>query len=243
MDVNALLNSVLGNTGAGIDRTLSAAKNSGLSSGLVGGAAAGGLAALLLSNKKARKFGTKALQYGGMAAIGGLAYKAWRDYKAGQAAPGTQSQSQPRASASPQPPSGSIFDLARQQSAPATEDIRLSLIQAMISAAKADGHIDAEERTRIEERISQLEIGQEEQMFLVDALNAPSDPIAIARLSTCEEHAAELYVASALALDIDTPDETRYLQRLADALRLPEELRTRLEAESVRAVSTLAQSA
>ena len=241
MDVNALLNSVLGNAGAGIDRTVSAAKNSGLSSGLVGGAAAGGLAALLLSNKKARKFGTKALQYGGMVAVGGLAYKAWRDYKAGQAAQEVQQRS--TAPAYPQPPSGSIFDLANQKSTLADEGIRLSLVQAMISAAKADGHIDAAERTRIEERISQLEIGHEEQMFLVDALNAPSDPIAIARLCVCEEHAAELYLASALALDIDTPDETRYLQRLADALRLPDELRARLEAESVRAVGTLAQSA
>ncbi|MEX0694242.1 MAG: tellurite resistance TerB family protein [Rhodospirillales bacterium] len=226
---------MLGSAGAGIDRTVTAAKGSGLSSGLVGGAAAGGLAALLLSNKKARKFGTKALQYGGMAAIGGLAYKAWSDYKDGQATRTAQPPETPPGR--PRPPGGSIFDLAGQQSAPEDENIRLSLVQAMISAAKADGHIDAAERARIEDKILQLGIGHDEQMFLVDALNAPSDPIAIARLSVGEEHAAELYVASALALDVDTSTESRYLERLADALHLPDALRARLDAETVRAVS------
>lgn len=262
MDVNSILNSVMGTAGAGIDKAVQTARSGSMPGGLVGGVAAGGLAALLLSNKKARKMGGKALAYGGMAAVGGLAYKAWRDHKDAQSnspppsadarmdaeppAPRpAQSQAAPQrpvqaydaqgrstAAQIPPPPTGSIFDLANQQATDPVEDIRLVLIRAMISAAKADGHIDGEERARIEDQIQALEIGQAEQRFLIDQLNAPSDPIAIARLSKGPEQAAEIYVASSLAVDVDTPEEHRYLERLADALHLPDDLRQRIDAET-----------
>ncbi|MEM9657443.1 MAG: DUF533 domain-containing protein, partial [Planctomycetota bacterium] len=83
----------------------------------------------------------------------------------------------------------------------------LVLVRAMISAAKADGHIDASEQARIEQQIDSLNIGAEEQQFLVEQLRASSDPVAIARLSNGEEQAAEIYLASLLALDLDTPEE------------------------------------
>src|SRR5450830_494063 len=53
---------------------------------LLGGAGGGALAAgamgLLLGNKKARKFGGKALTYGGLAALGVIAYKAYGNWPA-----------------------------------------------------------------------------------------------------------------------------------------------------------------
>ncbi|MEM6988694.1 MAG: tellurite resistance TerB family protein [Pseudomonadota bacterium] len=233
MDVNAILNSVMGSAGAGIDKAVNTAQNSNVPSGLLGGVAAGGLTALVLSNKKARKMGATALKYGGMAAIGGMAYKAWSDHKANQAAP----QSSPANATPSQPPaleapSGSIFDLAAAQQNQAGDDMRLVLIRAMISAAKADGHIDATEQARIEKQISDQGIGAEEQQFLVEQLNAPSDPIAIARLSEGDEQAAEIYLVSLLALDLDTPEERRYLDRLGDALLLPEDLKQHLEQQA-----------
>lgn len=244
MNVNAILNNVMGTAGAGIDKAVRGARSGGMPSGLLGGAAAGGLAALLLSNKKARKMGGKALTYGGMAAIGGLAYKAWRDHKEDQMR--TQpAQREPRPGAiyqqpayqqpaanTPTPPAGSIFDLASPPSESQGQDMRLLLVRAMISAAKADGHIDADERARIEGQIKDLQIGQDEQQFLIDQLNAPSDPIAIARLSGGLEQATEIYAASALAVDVDTAEERRYLDRLADALHLPDDLRQRLDEET-----------
>lgn len=235
MDINNILNNIMGSTGAGIDKAVSSAKSSQIPSGLVGGVAAGGLAALLLSNKKARKMGTKALKYGGMAAVGGLAYKAWRDHKAAQAG-----ETPLPATTAPKPPSGSIFDLAQPSPAAGGEDVRLVIVRAMISAAKADGHIDADERARIEGRIHALNLSQDEQAFLVDQLNAPSDPITIARLARNEEQSAEIYIASALAVDSDTADEKRYLDRLADALHLPSDLRSRLDAEASRSVDLVA---
>jgi uncharacterized membrane protein YebE (DUF533 family) len=55
--------------------------------GAGGGALAGGLAALLLGSHKGRKIGGKALKMGGMAAVGALAYKAYRDWEADKQAP------------------------------------------------------------------------------------------------------------------------------------------------------------
>jgi uncharacterized membrane protein YebE (DUF533 family) len=229
MDVNSLLNSVMGNAGAGINKAVDTAKSGNVPSGALGGIAAGGLTALLLSNKKARKMGGKALKYGGMAAVGGLAYKAWRDHQNNQPISTTVNNAPTAALEAPQ---GSIFDLAGAQETKAGEDMRLVLVRAMISAAKADGHIDADEQARIEQQIAELEIGTEEQQFLVEQLNAASDPIAIAKLSEGEEQAAEIYLISLLALDLDTPEERSYLNRLGDALLLPEELRKRLEQQS-----------
>lgn len=228
MDINALFNSVMGATGSGIDRAVETAKSSNISSGVVGGVAAGGLAALLLSSKKSRKIGKKALQYGGAAALGGLAYKAWNDYKAGRqgAAPAGAAENVPAV------PRGSIFDLASGPKSSMGEDMRLSVLRAMISAAKADGHIDPTEQARIEDKIQALNLGQEEQSFLVKQLHADSDPVEIARLSGSDEQSAELYLASALAIDADTDAEKRYLDRLSDALRLPADLRSRLDAET-----------
>ncbi|MTI09405.1 tellurite resistance TerB family protein [Curvivirga aplysinae] len=236
MDVNSILSNVMGTAGSGINKAVESTKSGGMGTGLVGGAAVGGLAALLLSNKKARKMGKKALTYGGLAAVGGLAYKAWSDHKSAQSQPQAASAQAPcptptSAQIAP-PPAGSIFDLAEQQTTSPDTDIRLILIRAMISAAKADGHIDTEERARIEEQIAAMQIGQEEQQFLVEQLNATSDPISIARLSTGPEQAAEIFMASALAVDVDSNEERRYLDRLADALLLPEDLRQRLEAEA-----------
>ena len=234
MDVNSLFNTLMGNAGAGIDRAVGTAKSANVSSGLVGGVAAGGLAALLLSNKKARKMGKSALKYGGAAAIGGLAYKAWSDHKVKQ----TVSPQRPIEPEIPHAPKGSIFDLVEGPKSLADEDVRLSIISAMISAAKADGHIDSVERTRIEEKIALFDLGHEEQSFLISQLQADCDPIKIARLSGSDEQAAELYLASAIAVDNDTPAERRYLDRLADALHLPAELRARLDAEAIQCIAT-----
>ena len=137
----------------------------------------------------------------------------------------------------PQAPAGSIFDLAEAPQTNSGEDMRLVLVRAMISAAKADGHIDASERARIEEQINELGIGPEEQKFLVEQLRAASDPIAIARLSESEEQATEIYLVSLLAVDLDTAEERRYLDRLGDALHLPDTLRQSLQ-QQVRSVET-----
>lgn len=204
--------------------------------GLAGGAAAGGLMALLLGSKQARKLGGKALTYGGLAVVGGLAYKAWRDYNAAKGAGGAPATGPVDLARLPAPPAGGAFDLEAQTDA-LGEDMRLAVIRAMISAAKADGHIDAVENAAIQQQITNLNLAADEKAFLFDQLNAPSDPIAIARLARGEEQGAELYLASALAVDADTPEEKRYLERLGDALRLPDALRAELDRHAQAAKS------
>jgi len=199
----------------------SGGSSGGLPGGLLGGAAAGGLMAALLGSKKVRKFGGKALTYGGLAVLGGLAYKAWSDHKAGR-----PNERQLPAEV-PEPPADSAFDPAANTDS-AGEDFRLAILRAMIAAANADGHVDETEMATIRERISEAGLSGEEAGFLFGQLAKPSDPIAIANLASGEEQGAELYLASLLAVDVDTPEENRYLQRLGDALRLPDDLRDRL---------------
>ena len=64
-----------------------------LLSGAGGGALAAGAIGMLLGNKKARKFGGKAIKYGGLAALGVVAYKAFSNWQQqNQSAPQGQPQ-------------------------------------------------------------------------------------------------------------------------------------------------------
>lgn len=79
----------------------------GLLSGAGGGALAAGAMGLLLGNKKARNFGGKALAYGGLAALGVLAYKAYGNWQAQQAgAPGNEPQTLASRTTQPGDPQG-----------------------------------------------------------------------------------------------------------------------------------------
>lgn len=75
----------------GLGGLLSGASGSGGLGGLLSGAGGGALAAgamgLLLGNKKVRKVGGKVAIYGGLAALGVLAYKAYGNYNAQKAPP------------------------------------------------------------------------------------------------------------------------------------------------------------
>ena len=245
MDVNKLLSGFLGGQGLGAPGAAGGqgaaggsgrgtdvqalARSAGLPGGLAGGAAAGGLVALLLGTKKGRKLGGKALKYGGLAAVGGLAYKAWSDHRANRPSEATSS------AASPPPPS-SGFDPAQLRDS-GGEDFRLTLVRAIVSAALADGHIDKDERALIDQQIDASGLAEDERRFILEQMNRPADPIAIASLCVDEPQATEVYLASLVALDPTVPGDARYRDRLGDALRLPEDLRRRLEREVEAALS------
>lgn len=230
MDVNRLLNEFLGpQTGARSGDAATSQSRAGLPQGLAGGAAAGGLVALLLGTKKGRKMGGKALKYGGLAAVGGLAYKAYRDWQTQQ--PSGQ-ESNPLSL--PRPPADSGFDLENDTDA-SGQDFRLSVMKAMISAAKSDDHIDAEEHARIHARIDDLGLGASEKAAMFDYFAAPADPVATAGLARTTEQKAEIYLASALAIDPDTVQEQAYLDALSNALDLPQGLRGHLDLEAAAA--------
>ena len=81
------------------------------------------------------------------------------------------------------------FDIASQTDRDGS-GLRLALVRAMISSAKLDGQIDADEHTRIQAHIQSLDLSGDEKGFLFDQLTAPSDPITIARLASNDEQAA-----------------------------------------------------
>lgn len=179
-----------------------------------GGLALGGLAGLMLGTKTGRKIGKKAVTYGGLALVAGLAYKAYQGYQANQqGAPRPQMESVPV-----EGPKETPFDAAR---APGGENaFALTLLTAMIQAAKADGHIDAEEQGRIFAKMDEAELDSEAKAFLMDELRAPLDLDKVVAGVTSPESAAEIYAASRLAIDPDHRAEQAYLNMLAARLDL-----------------------
>lgn len=221
--------------------------------GLATGAVAGGLVGLLIGGKKPKKIAKSALKLGGAALVGGLAYKAWKDYQAGQTLGGQVPGGQPAGGPAPTgtPPSAGtgsgaaaplpIEDATGTGFMPAAPDeqekLSQSLIAAMIGAAKADGHVTNEERARISDALSKLTLAGDQRAFIEEELAKPLDVGAIAAMATSEEHKIELYAASLIAVDPEGPAEKGYLAMLAARLGLDPQLVAHLHANADRLLS------
>jgi len=210
-------------------------RSGGALGGVAGGLAAGGLLGMLLGNKKARKKVGKlaggVVGYGGAAALGALGYRAYQNWQAGEQ---TSTVDSPPVSMTVQaPPKGSRF---LPETAPASDGrpFELALIMAMIAAANADGHIGPEEQRTIFDQVGQLALDAEEKSFVFDALGNPPSLQDIASLASGPEQAAEIYLASRLAIDPDHPAELAYLDALASRLSLPSDLVAHLESQAVQ---------
>ncbi|KAA0701059.1 tellurite resistance TerB family protein [Neorhizobium sp. P12A] len=183
------------------------------------------IAGVLLGTKTGRSIATNALTLGGLAAIAGLGYQAYRNYKAGE-----EPQSQPETQKQPQllpPPSDSGFSTTP---AIASNDFALTLVRAMIAAARADGHIDEAERRQILGKIGQAGLGAEAEAFIGRELANPVDIDAIVAAATTEEQRVEIYTASRLAIEPDTRAERGYLDLLAGRLGLADALVDHIDA-------------
>jgi uncharacterized membrane protein YebE (DUF533 family) len=208
VDMNKLLGQLLG---------------SGAASGFAGGVA-GGLASSMLTGKKGRKLGKKALKFGGVAAVGALAYTAYQRYN--------NQNSKMDLPTTPTGliavPRGTAF-IPQESDVTATETLGLTLVRAMIAVARADGRLDTLESQAIFEKIQSLGLDNESQALLVEEMSHPVDMDAIVNSATSPEIAAEIYAASLLAVEVDTPAEKGYLAMLAARLRLPAGLVVELE--------------
>lgn len=176
----------------------------------------------LLGSKRGRKMGTSKL---GLAAIAGLGYLAYKNYKSGQAP--AQMTTAPQPEVLTAPPAGSGFD---SDPAETSEDFALAMIRAMIAAAKADGHIDATERAAIVGKLSEDGLDAEEMAFLQKELEEPVNLDRIVAAAKTDEQKVELYTASRLAVDADNRAERGYLDQLAARLGLPDALVDHIEA-------------
>ena len=184
-------------------------------SGLGKGAIAGGLLALMLGTEGGRKVTGKVVKYGSLTAAAAVAYKAYQTW---------QSQDPEEASGM------SINDLDDV----AAQKRGLLLVQAMIAAANADGHLDDKEQKTIEKQLAELDLTEETAAMLQSEFAQPMTPEQLAGQVDSTAAASEVYLLSSLVVDEDEVNsaERDYLSRLASALRLPMELVTRLEAKA-----------
>ncbi|MFD1197429.1 tellurite resistance TerB family protein [Brucella gallinifaecis] len=188
--------------------------------------ATGAIAAAILGTKTGRKLAGNVATAGGIAAIAGLGYLAYKNYKSGQ-----QPQTAPQPAAEPEllpaPPADSPF---HPQASAMSNSFALTLIQAMIAAAKAGGHIDASERALIMEKLQISGLDSEAEAFLEKELADPIDIDALVSAAQTEEQKVELYTASRLTIDPDSRAERGYLDMLAGRLGLPDALVDHIDA-------------
>ena len=181
-------------------------------------AGAGGLGAVILGTKTGRALAGKAVSLGGLALIGGLAYKALQNYQAGKPLISGATD----ISAAPQ---GSGFE-----SAAVTQEAAITYLRGMIAAAAADGRIDANEQQKILGNMKQLGIGAEAEEFLANELNSPATAEQLAQGVATQEEAVQLFTAARVAIDLDTEEEHAFLVQLAQSLGLDGNLANHIDA-------------
>lgn len=194
-----------------------------------GGAAIGGVLALLLGGKTGRKMAGGALGYGGAAVLGAMALKAYQDYQQGKSA-------QSVAPATPAELSRySAADLPHALPAGDGSSFELLLMRAMIGAAKSDGHVDAQEQQHVFEQVERLGLGSDAKAAVFDLLAKPLDLAKLDASVGTEAQRAEIYLAARLATDGSHAGERAYLDALASRLQLPAQLRAHLDTQAAGA--------
>ncbi|WP_285261052.1 tellurite resistance TerB family protein [Halopseudomonas bauzanensis] len=195
----------------------------GLLGSLGGGALGGGAVSLLLGSKKARKMGGKVITYGGLAALGVVAYKAYSNWQSKQNQPGAPALETP---------------LRTVDRVPALEVEQHSqaILRAVIGAAKADGHIDDRERELIDGEVAKLTNDPQLKQWFDQELRKPLDPYDIAQSARTPEIAAEMYLASIIMVDEESYMERAYLDELARQLKLEPGLKSELETQALAAL-------
>ena len=186
--------------------------------------ATGAIVAVLLGTGTGRAIGGSALKLGGMAAIAGLGYQAWKNYQSGKAPVEGAAAQQPEMLA---PPADSDFSA---EPARVDSDFALSLIRIMIAAARADGHVDDAERARIHDKLALSGLGEDAIAFLDDELSKPVDMDGILASVSTEVQKIEMFTAARLAIDPDTRAERGFLDLLAGRLGLADPLVDHIEA-------------
>jgi len=180
----------------------------------------GGAMGMLVGSKRGRSMGGKALKYGAIAGVGMLAWKAWQSSQEKKGA-ATQSSSE-----------GERVEVL---SGEVQERRSLELLQAMIMAARADGHIDEQEQALITDQIDALGADQEMHRWVEQQLKAPLDAQALAREADSPQAAREMYLISVAVIDDQNPMERAWLDQLASALNLTPEMAAELERQAQQA--------
>jgi uncharacterized membrane protein YebE (DUF533 family) len=200
--------------------------------GLGGGAAIGGIAALLIGSKKVRGFAGSAAKVGGAALVGGLAFKAFNNWQQSQSGSQATPNHTDGMATKPLPQSVDAFESEVGTSI----QFQLTLVKAMIAAAKADGHIDDVEQNRIFNAVDDMTSSAELKNMMMDLLRSPATIEELVLATNNVEQKSEVYLVSCFAIDEDNEAERLYLQRLASALSLPQGLALEIQQQANHAV-------
>ena len=216
-----------------------------------GGGSLGGLGGLLgggLLGGKRKKGGGKLVQLGTLAAVGAVAYKAYEAYQRNQAAAaGAPGQPAPMGGTGGTAPAGTAPAAAHSGSAwtppsagapgasavasgaaPASDG--LTLLRAMIAAAKADGEVDAAESQQILAQVGRANLSADEKAFLLEEFAKPLNLDAVIAGVRTPQQAAEVYAASRLVIADASAAEQAYLGLLAARLKLDPQATRELDA-------------
>lgn len=192
-------------------------KRSGGLGGLLGGGSGGGLMGGLSGSTKA-KLGL------GLLGIAVAAYQHYQKPAAPQPAmAGTAPPPLPASAMPPPPPPPAATSPARVEHA-------MHLLRAMITAAHADGLIDAGEREAILGRARQAGLDAESLEALDAEIRAPLTLEQLA-VRTPAALRAEVYAAALIAITADTDEERTFLDRLAAQLSLDGAARADIHAQ------------
>lgn len=195
-------------------------KRSGGLGGLLGGSGGGGLGGMM----GGMSGGTKAKLGLGLLGIAVAAYQHYQKPAAPQAAMGSTLPPPLPASAMPPPPPPASAP------SPARVEHAMHLLRAMITAAHADGLIDAGEREAILGRARDAGLDAESLAALDAEIRAPLTLEQLA-VRTPASLRAEVYAAALIAITADTEDERAFLDRLAGQLSLDAAARADIHAQ------------
>lgn len=210
-------------TGQSPDELIAKLKELIANNQLGAGAALGGLGALIFGTGAGRALAGSAIRLGGLALIGGLAYKAYQNYQ--QGLPPLTGGKAPTQQGLLPAPAGSGFEADA-----VTHDQALLYIRAMIAAAAADGRIDANEQQKILGSLKQAGMNEAAQQFLAGEINNPATVDDLAAAVTSQQDAVQVYTAARIAVDVDTDAEHEFLDSLAEALGIDEKLAAQVDA-------------
>ncbi|MEL6359820.1 MAG: DUF533 domain-containing protein [Pseudomonadota bacterium] len=176
----------------------------------------GFLLAGLLGTQNGRNFVGSLAKTGAVAALGALAYKAWRER-------GSEETPEPDQLSS----AGFPID-------PHTDPtFSLAVVKIMIAAALADGRIDKYEQAFIDAAFERSGISKEAQKEYIDEFDLPAAIDEAVDAARSPNHAAELYAAAVVVASDLEKDEAAFLERLAGRLGINSDYAARIRFQAL----------
>lgn len=196
---------------------------------LAASAALGGVAGYMANSSTGKRIGRQAMRVGrtaagvgGLALIGGLAYKAYSSY-----------QDKQNLGSNVRLPVDEWDVSSDEVKSGQVDETKLGLliVRVMIAAALADGVLDEQEEARIFGQLNDSNLTQEEQNFLLSEMKSPLSVSELCQQCTSEEMAIQVFSAALLAIEVDTPQERKFIFDLKQQLNIDEELAKSIELE------------